>query len=109
MYLSGIFEQMLIDITDTTTDSEEDEDSSALHITEFSLPYLSSQTLDPINCIDGVQQNVSALLYEGLFVKAILPMPVCAELVARVRHPFPGIQRPHIMLAVHPLGFFPWE
>ncbi|MBQ7714205.1 MAG: ABC transporter substrate-binding protein [Oscillospiraceae bacterium] len=33
----------------------------------FTLPYLSSQTLDPIACSDGVQQVVGSLLYEGLF------------------------------------------
>ncbi|MBR3560479.1 MAG: ABC transporter substrate-binding protein [Oscillospiraceae bacterium] len=34
----------------------------------FTLPYLSSQTLDPVACPDGVQQAVGSLLYEGLFV-----------------------------------------
>ncbi len=33
----------------------------------FTLPYLSSQTLDPIACPDGVQQVIGSLLYEGLF------------------------------------------
>ena len=33
----------------------------------FTLPHLSSQTLDPIACSDGVQQVVGSLLYEGLF------------------------------------------
>lgn len=33
----------------------------------FTLPYLNSQTLDPIACSDGVQQVVGSLLYEGLF------------------------------------------
>ncbi len=33
----------------------------------FTLPFLSSQTLDPIACSDGVQQVVSSLLYEALF------------------------------------------
>ncbi len=33
----------------------------------FTLPYLSSQTMDPIACSDGVQQVVGSLLYEGLF------------------------------------------
>lgn len=34
----------------------------------FTLPYLNSQTFDPVACSDGVQQTVSSLLYEGLFV-----------------------------------------
>lgn len=33
----------------------------------FSLPYLPGKTLDPITCLDGMQQTVSSLLYEGLF------------------------------------------
>ncbi len=33
----------------------------------FSLPYWSGQTLDPITCPDGSQQDLAALLYEGLF------------------------------------------
>ena len=33
----------------------------------FSLPYWSEQTLDPITCPDGSQQDLAALLYEGLF------------------------------------------
>ncbi len=38
-----------------------------LRIASFSLPIHSGQTLDPITCSDGLQQNVAALLYEGLF------------------------------------------
>ena len=33
-------------------------------ISDFTLPYLSGQTFDPVTCIDGVQQTVGALLYE---------------------------------------------
>lgn len=33
----------------------------------FALPYLSSQSFNPVTCSDGVQQVVSSLLYEGLF------------------------------------------
>ncbi len=33
----------------------------------FSLPYTPGQTLDPIDCTDGMQQVVASLLYEGLF------------------------------------------
>lgn len=35
--------------------------------TVFTLPYLNSQTLDPVACPDGVQQVAGSLLYEGLF------------------------------------------
>ncbi|MCR5825573.1 MAG: ABC transporter substrate-binding protein, partial [Oscillospiraceae bacterium] len=35
--------------------------------TVFTLPYLSSQSLNPITCSDGVQQAAASLLYEGLF------------------------------------------
>ena len=38
-----------------------------LRIASFTLPIHSAQTLDPITCSDGLQQNVAALLYEGLF------------------------------------------
>lgn len=33
----------------------------------FSLPYLPGQSLDPIDCPDGMQQTAASLLYEGLF------------------------------------------
>lgn len=48
----------------------------------FTLPYLSSQTLDPIACSDGAQQVVASLLYEGLFAldAQFVPQPVlCAS------------------------------
>ena len=49
-------------------DEETNEDeASRLLITDFSLPVYSGATLDPILCSDGVQQTLSALLYEGLF------------------------------------------
>lgn len=44
-----------------------EEDASRLLISDFSLPVYSGATLDPILCSDGVQQTLSALLYEGLF------------------------------------------
>lgn len=34
---------------------------------QFSLPYMSGQTLDPVTCPDGMQQVVSSLVCEGLF------------------------------------------
>lgn len=33
----------------------------------LTLPYLSSQPLNPVSCSDGAQQAVASLLYEGLF------------------------------------------
>lgn len=46
---------------------EEEVPQQATRIAAFALPYLSTQTLDPITCVDGIQQTVGALLYEGLF------------------------------------------
>lgn len=37
-------------------------------LTAFTLPYRSGETWDPILCRDGIQQTVSSLLYETLFV-----------------------------------------
>ena len=48
----------------------------------FSLPYLSTQPLNPLACPDGMQQTVASLLYEGLFHldPALAPQPVlCAS------------------------------
>ncbi|MBQ0037773.1 MAG: ABC transporter substrate-binding protein [Clostridiales bacterium] len=36
-------------------------------LTSFVLPYLQGQTLDPITCMDGAQQTLGCLLYDGLF------------------------------------------
>lgn len=47
----------------------------------FTLPYLNSQTLDPVSCSDGVQQVVGSLLYESLFTldEGFEPQPLlCA-------------------------------
>ena len=50
-------------------------------ISDFTLPYLSGQTFDPVTCIDGVQQTVGALLYEPLFTldNSFAPQPVLCE------------------------------
>lgn len=48
-------------------DGETEETPDKLTISDFSLPVFSGATLDPILCSDGVQQTLSALLYEGLF------------------------------------------
>ena len=46
---------------------EEETPQQTTRISAFALPYLSNQTLDPVTCVDGIQQTVGALLYEGLF------------------------------------------
>ena len=46
---------------------EEPPQQQTARISAFALPYLSNQTLDPVTCVDGIQQAVGALLYEGLF------------------------------------------
>ena len=46
---------------------EEEIPQQTTRISTFALPYLSNQTLDPVTCVDGIQQTVGALLYEGLF------------------------------------------
>ena len=33
----------------------------------FALPYMPGRTLDPMDCVDGMQQVAASLLYEGLF------------------------------------------
>lgn len=47
----------------------------------FTLPYLNSQTFDPVACSDGVQQVVGSLLYEGLFAldERFMPQNVLCE------------------------------
>ena len=47
--------------------SEEEISQQATRISEFALPYLSNQTLDPVTCPDGIQQTVGILLYDALF------------------------------------------
>lgn len=56
----------------------EETESGDMLATSFALPYLSSQTLDPVACLDGVQQTVGSLLYEGLFVldESFEPQPM---------------------------------
>lgn len=33
----------------------------------FALPYMPGRTLDPLDCVDGMQQVAASLMYEGLF------------------------------------------
>ncbi len=48
-------------------DLEISQQEPPIRVASFTLPIHSTQTLDPITCSDGLQRNVSALLYEGLF------------------------------------------
>ena len=66
---------------DLPSPSEEEPQREPAQISDFTLPYLSGQTFDPVTCIDGVQQTVGALLYEPLFTldNSFAPQPVlCA-------------------------------
>ena len=55
--------------TDDTTPFWEREDKPEEKTAPlFSLPYLANETLDPISCPDGVDQTISGLIYEGLFI-----------------------------------------
>lgn len=66
---------------DDPTQSDETPEKPPVQIAVFTLPCLSGQTLDPVTCIDGVQQTVGALLYEGLFAldDTFTPQPVLCE------------------------------
>ena len=50
-------------------------------LTTFTLPYHSGETWDPITCPDGVQQTLSALVYETLYVldETFTPHPQLVE------------------------------
>ena len=64
------------------TTSEPAQEDTPIRPTAFTLPYINSQTLDPISCSDGVQQVVGSLLYESLFVldEHFTPRPhLCAS------------------------------
>lgn len=66
---------------DLPSPSEEEPQREPAQISDFTLPYLSGQTFDPVTCIDGVQQTVGALLYEPLFTldNSFAPQPVLCE------------------------------
>ena len=66
---------------DLSSPSEEEPQREPAQISDFTLPYLSGQTFDPVTCIDGVQQTVGALLYEPLFTldNSFAPQPVLCE------------------------------
>ena len=66
---------------DPSSPSEEEPQREPAQISDFTLPYLSGQTFDPVTCIDGVQQTVGALLYEPLFSldNSFAPQPVLCE------------------------------
>ena len=66
---------------DPSSPTEETPRREPAQISDFTLPYLSGQTFDPVTCIDGVQQTVGALLYEPLFTldTSFTPQPVLCE------------------------------
>lgn len=45
----------------------EKEEEHAILPERFALPYMPGQSLDPVDCADGMQQVAASLLYEGLF------------------------------------------
>lgn len=58
------------DIFNTLTDYynvENKDKTKDTKLTSFALPYLKSETADPITCPDGAQLTLGTLLYEGLF------------------------------------------
>lgn len=63
-------------------ESEENPEEQVPLPANFALPYQPGQTLDPINCPDGMQQVIGSLLYESLFRldTQLEPQPcLCAE------------------------------
>ena len=61
-----------------TLPGEQEDEIVETRISSFALPYLQNQTFDPVTCIDGIQQAIGALLYEGLFAldEGFLPQKV---------------------------------
>jgi peptide/nickel transport system substrate-binding protein len=50
-----------------TSQAEEVGSNTPVLPTQLALPYFGKETLDPVTCRDGIQQTVTALLYEGLY------------------------------------------
>ena len=48
-------------------EEEEPEEKGPILPDQFALPYMPGQSLDPVDCADGMQQVAASLLYEGLF------------------------------------------
>ncbi|MBQ2061396.1 MAG: ABC transporter substrate-binding protein [Oscillospiraceae bacterium] len=50
-------------------------------LVEFSLPYFTGETMDPVTCADGPHQAIGALLYEGLYAldECFEPQPMLAK------------------------------
>lgn len=48
-------------------EEEEPPEEKTILPERFALPYMPGQSLDPIDCADGMQQVAGSLLYEGLF------------------------------------------
>ena len=60
---------------------EEPEEKGPEYPSAFTLPYHKDQTLDPVECGEGVQETVAALIYEPLFRldEKFQPVPVLCE------------------------------
>ncbi len=54
---------------DPLPDPQEDPSNTSAKTlpSRFALPYFQGESLDPVTCADGVQLELSSLLYEGLF------------------------------------------
>ena len=89
LLLAGCWEVETPDASEDFWTYAEDESNSAAEVSmkasAFTLPYLNSQTLDPITCSDGVQQVVGSLLYEGLFAldEHFSPQPLLCSSFSR--------------------------
>lgn len=46
---------------------QDENDDTVSELTDFALPYCSSESLDPITCSDGFQLTLTSLLYQGLY------------------------------------------
>lgn len=70
-------DELMNDLTNFYGSSEK----APAQLTAFALPYMDGATLDPITCSDGVQQTLTALLYEGLFEldASFSPKPLLCE------------------------------
>lgn len=89
LFLSGCWEADIPaeaeDFWDYTPEETVSSSEIVTRASVFTLPFLSSQTMDPITCSDGAQQVVGSLLYEGLFAldEHFEPQPVLCSRVDR--------------------------
>ena len=74
-YQQGLLEE------DEPEDVSPEEDKAPAYPSAFSMAYHKGQTLDPITCGEGIQEDVAALLYEPLFQldSTFQPVPLLCE------------------------------